>query len=198
MPWTGALSTKVACLASVSIVSPHTGDTIKSYRCFVHEMATKPFRKATKQDPASHFFGEHLWSTCSLERREALWFCGSRLISPVEKISSSTWEAMTSHAVPSSSTGRNCLKPSSCPRFSERGLHSQEEIDTGRPRFIALHKCCVFHKLKVVAASLSASLSNSICVAVQSFAQYFPSFCYYYICHGDLRSVISDIATAKS
>ena len=89
-------------------------------------------------------------------------------------------------------------KPSSCPRFSERGLHSQEEIDTGRPRFIALHKCCVFHKLKVVAASLSASLSNSICVAVQSFAQYFPSFCYYYICHGDLRSVISDIATAKS
>lgn len=67
-----------------------------------------------------------------------------------------------------------------------------------RPRFIALHKCCVFHKLKVVAASLSASLSNSICVAVQSFAQYFPSFCYYYICHGDLRSVISDIATAKS
>ena len=170
MPWTGALSAKATCLASFSMCL-HTQAPIKSYRCFVHEMATEPFRKATKQDPASHFFWEHLWSTCSLERREALWFCGSPLISPVKKLSSSTWEAMTSNAVPSSSTGRNCFKPSSCPRFSGRGLHSQEEIDTGRPRFIALHKYRIFHKLKVVAASLSVSFSNSICVTVQSFSQ---------------------------
>ena len=66
--------------------------------------------------------------------------------------------------------------------------------------FIALHKHCVFTNWRFVAvlhwAILSAlffpqhSLTWCLCVTFQYFSKYFKLFHYYYICYGDLWSVI--------
>ena len=73
--------------------------------------------------------------------------------------------------------------------------------------FIALHKHCVFTNWRFVAvlhwAILSAlffpqhSLTWCLCVTFQYFSKYFKLFHYYYICYGDLWSVIFDVSIAK-
>jgi hypothetical protein len=73
-------------------------------------------------------------------------------------------------------------------------------VITGIPRFIALRRFCVFYKLKICGNPASSKSVGAIfptfCVSVSRFcnSHNFKLFhYYYYICYGDLWSVIFDI-----
>ena len=76
-------------------------------------------------------------------------------------------------------------------------------LNTGRPRFIVLRRYCVLYNVKVCGNLVSSESINTIfqlhflppclCVTFWSLLWYFILSHYYYICDGDLWSVIFDV-----
>ena len=77
---------------------------------------------------------------------------------------------------------------------------------TGIPRFAVLHRCCVFYKLRACGnVALSKSIGAifltafALCIYVSYFGNSHntANIYYYYICHGDMWSVIFDVIAKR-